>query len=135
MRIIPRWSRAVLLLALLAATAGTAKAEQMIERVQTDAGVTVAVPGGLRRADGSGALPDTAAAPGVPRVEGLATFTDDDAKPLSIQIRKGAPHGFASLPAPSDGAAAEWTRGFAAELNVPEAYDFTPGQYAPERGA
>jgi hypothetical protein len=138
MRKIPHWSWTVLLLALWAAAAGRARAGQLIERVQTDAGVTVAVPAGFRRADGRAAWPDPTTAEGAPvapGAQGLATFTDGDARPLSIQIRKGAPHGFASLPAPSGGAAAEWTRGFAAELNVPQAYDFTPGQYAPERGA
>ncbi|MEO8178048.1 MAG: pre-toxin TG domain-containing protein [Deltaproteobacteria bacterium] len=98
--------------------------------VATDAGVSVAVPAGLRAAQALAPLPDLP-----PQVEGLATFTDDSNEPLNIQVRKGAPHGWKSLPAASSAVAAEWARRFAAELQVPEAYDFKPGRYDPERGA
>ena len=102
----------------------------MLQQVATDAAVTVAVPEGLRATPGLSALPDTP-----PLVVGLATFTDDGEKPLSIQIRRGEPHGWESLPAASAEVAAEWTKRFAAGLQLPEAYDFTPGQYDAERGA
>src|SRR6185295_15349075 len=39
-----------------------------------------------------------------------------------------------SLPAPNSSVAADWTKRFAAELHLPEAYDFKPGRYDPERG-
>ncbi|MEO8179069.1 MAG: pre-toxin TG domain-containing protein [Deltaproteobacteria bacterium] len=108
----------------------TAQAQPMLQQVATDAAVTVAVPGGLRSTPGLSALPDTP-----PLVVGLATFTDDGEKPLSIQIRKGEPHGWESLPAASAKVVGEWTQRFAAGLQLPEAYDFTPGRYDPERGA
>jgi Flp pilus assembly pilin Flp len=102
----------------------------MLRQVATDAGVTLAVPEGLRATAGLSAWPDTA-----PQVVGLATFTDGAEDPLSIQIRRGEPHGWESLPAAGAGVAAEWTRRFAADLQLPGAYDFTPGRYDPERGA
>jgi len=108
----------------------TAQAQPMLQQVATDAAVTVAVPEGLRSMPGLSALPDTP-----PQVMGLATFTDGAEKPLTIQVRKGEPHGWESLPAGGPAVAAEWTRRFAAGLQLPEAYDFTPGRYDPERGA
>ncbi|HKO89766.1 MAG TPA: hypothetical protein VJU61_01360, partial [Polyangiaceae bacterium] len=105
-------------------------AQPMLQQVATDVGVLVAVPEGLRAAPGLSAWPDTA-----PLLVGLASFTDGAEDPLSVQIRRGDPHGWESLPAASPGMAAEWTQRFAAELEVPGAYDFTPGRYDPERGA
>jgi Flp pilus assembly pilin Flp len=125
----PLWLLVLSLLAL-AAPWQTAWAQPALQEVATDLGVTVAVPAGLRRAPGLAALPDTPV-----QVEGLATFTDDGDRPLSIQIRRGEAHGWESLPAAHPGVAAEWTQRFAAELQLPEAYDFTPGRYEPERGA
>jgi Flp pilus assembly pilin Flp len=107
-----------------------ALAQAMLQQVATDAAVTVVVPEGLRATPGLSALPDTP-----PRVLGIATFTDGSDKPLTVQIRKGEPHGWESLPAASAEVAAEWTRRFEAGLQLPGAYDFTPGRYEPERGA
>jgi hypothetical protein len=123
----------VLLLSLLGVFAswGIVAAQSAFPQiVTTDAGVTVAVPAGLRQASGLGTWPDTPV-----RVEGLATFTDDADQPLTIQVRKGDAHGWESLPAANSARASEWTQSFAAELQLPEAYDFTPGRYDPERGA
>jgi hypothetical protein len=116
----------VLLLGALALLAwqGAVAAQPTIQQVATDVGMTVAVPAGLRATPGLAALPDLPA-----QVEGLATFTDDGDKPLNIQVRKGAPHGWQSLPAASSAVAAEWARRFAAELQLPEAYDFKAGRY------
>jgi hypothetical protein len=116
------------LLALLAWR--PAAAQPVLQQVATDVGVTVAVPPGLRAAPGLAPLPDLPL-----QVEGLATFTDDGDEPLNIQVRKGAPHGWQSLPAANSTVAADWTQRFAAELQLPEAYDFKPGRYDPERGA
>lgn len=102
----------------------------MLQQVATDAAVTIAVPEGLRPTPGLSALPDTP-----PQVAGIATFTDGGEHPLTIQVRRGEPHGWESLPEANPGAGAEWTKRFAAQLQVPEAYDFTPGRYDPERGA
>jgi len=123
----------VLLLSLLGVLASwrSASAQPAFTQVvATNAGVTVAVPAGLRRAPGLAALPDTPV-----QVAGLATFTDDAEAPLSVQVRRGDALEGEDLPAARSALAAEWTQRFAAELQVPEAYDFTPGRYDPERGA
>jgi len=122
----------ILVLSLLGGLAWwrSAQAQPMLQQVATDAGVIVAVPEGLRAASGLSTLPNIA-----PQVEGLATFTDGADDPLSIQVRRGEPHGWESLPAAGPGVAVEWTQRFAAELQLPGAYDFTPGGYDPERGA
>jgi Flp pilus assembly pilin Flp len=125
----PLWTMVLSLLGLLAAPRLLA-AQPMLQQVVTDVGVTVAVPAGLRAAPGLAATSDSPL-----QVEGLATFTDDGEKPLNIQVRKGAPHGWQSLPAASSAVAAGWTRSFAAELQLPEASDFAPGRYDPQRGA
>ena len=120
----------LLILGVVLGSWRTALAQAMLQQVATDAAVTVVVPEGLRPTPGLSALPDT-----LPLVVGLATFTDDGDKPLTVQVRKGEPHGWESLPAASPEVAAEWTRRFAEGLQLPEAYDFTPGLYEPERGA
>jgi hypothetical protein len=122
----------VLVLSLLGSLSwlGPVAAQPMLQQVATDVGVLVAVPEGLRATPGLSTWPGTA-----PQVVGLATFTDGAEDPLNVQIRRGDPHGWESLPAASPGMAAEWTRRFAAELQLPGAYDFTPGRYEPERGA
>ncbi|HEU4578517.1 MAG TPA: pre-toxin TG domain-containing protein [Polyangiaceae bacterium] len=126
-----RW-RWALLLGLLAALTvlRPSAAQPVLQQVATELGVTVAVPAGLRAAEGLAPFSDLPA-----QVTGLATFTDGRDEPLDIQVRKGAPHGWKSLPAANSSAAADWTLRFAAALQVPEAYDFKPGRYDPERGA
>lgn len=123
---------AALLLSVLAVLAWwrSVAAQPSLQLVATEAGVSVAVPAGLRAAQALAPLPDLPA-----QVAGLATFTDDSDEPLNIQVRKGAPHGWKSLPAASSAVAVEWTQRFAAELQLPEAYDFKPGRYDPKRGA
>jgi hypothetical protein len=130
MQLISRWRWLRLILMLLATAVSGAVNAAQVEQVATDVGVTVAVPAGLRRVAGLAALPDLPV-----RSEGLATFTDGDVQPLNIQIRKGVPHELLSLPAANDSTSRAWARDFAAELNVQQAYDFTPGEYVPERGA
>ena len=123
------WALIVGLVALLA-WGRPVSAQPVLQQVATDVGVTVAVPAGLRAAPGLAALPDLPL-----QVEGLATFTDDRDQPLNIQVRRGVPNGWQSLPAANSSVAADWTKRFAAELQLPEAYDFKPGRYDPERGA
>jgi hypothetical protein len=98
--------------------------------VPTAEGVAVAVPPGLHPGAGLAPWPDLPVL-----VEGLATYTDGSDRPLNVQIRSGAPHGCERLPAADSALSVEWTERFAAELGVPEAYDFTPGRYDPGRGA
>jgi hypothetical protein len=105
-----------------------ARAQPMLQQVATDLEVSVAVPEGLRPTPGLSAWPDAA-----PEVVGLATFTDGAEEPLNIQIRRGELHGWESLPAANAEVAAEWARRFEAGLQLPEAYDFTPGAYDPLR--
>jgi Flp pilus assembly pilin Flp len=122
------WALVMSLLALLVWR--PVGAQPVLQQVATDAGVTVAVPSGLRAAPGLAPLPDLPL-----QVAGLATFTDDRDEPLTIQVRKGAPHGWQSLPAANSNVAVDWTRRFAAELQLAEAFDFKPGRYDPQRGA
>jgi Flp pilus assembly pilin Flp len=134
----------VLVVALVVGHPAVARAA--VQQLATDVGVTLAVPAELRRASGLAGLSELAGA-----TAPLATFTDAQryilphagagvrdpiagVKPLVVVVQRGAPHGHASLPAATEAGALEWTRGFAAALNVPQVFDVTPGPYEPERG-